>query len=208
MKPTSKNRKSRALASCLRCRKVLGNVIGHARWCGVKSRYDPERFWAKVDKSGGPDACWPYTGYITPEGYGWAYTGLPTGQQQTHGAHRQAWINTYGPIPGDLQVCHHCDNPPCCNPKHLFTGTNNDNTLDMLRKERHRRKLSAAQVREIIPLKGTEQADDVGRRIRCMRRHYRRNLGWTLMAASTAAGSAGSDEGLSEREKGTATAAA
>lgn len=143
--------------------KFCNSKCSHAH-LSASAVYDPERFWAKVDKSGGPDACWPYTGYITPEGYGWAYTGLPAGQQQTHGAHRQAWINTHGPIPKELQVCHHCDNPPCCNPKHLFTGTVNDNMMDKIWKERHRRKLTAAQVREIIPLKGKERADDVGPR--------------------------------------------
>lgn len=172
MRPASNNRKSRwgdgptgRMKPCKFCgkefycipfrdkpgkneQKFCNSKCSHAH-LSASAVYDPKRFWAKVDKSGGPDACWPYTGYITPEGYGWAYTGLPAGQQQTHGAHRQAWINTYGPIPKGLQVCHHCDNPPCCNPKHLFTGTNKDNTLDMLHKERHRRKLSADQVRQI-----------------------------------------------------------
>jgi hypothetical protein len=51
-------------------------------------------------------------------------------------AHRVAWELTYGPIPAGLYVCHHCDNPPCCNPAHLFLATNAGNAQDMSRKGR------------------------------------------------------------------------
>jgi len=48
-----------------------------------------------------------------------------------------AWQITYGPIPDGLFCLHHCDNPPCVRPDHLFLGTAADNTLDMMRKGRH-----------------------------------------------------------------------
>jgi len=52
-------------------------------------------------------------------------------------AHRKAWEDEHGPIPPGMNVCHHCDNPPCINPDHLFLGTQKDNAVDMSRKGRH-----------------------------------------------------------------------
>lgn len=87
-----------------------------------------ERFWAKVDKSG---ECWEWTGCKQPSGYGKFRI-----NSQHHRAHRVAWQLTYGDIPSDLLVCHHCDNPSCVNPAHLFLGTQKDNVQDSVRKGR------------------------------------------------------------------------
>jgi hypothetical protein len=99
------------------------------------------RFWSKVDKSGGPGTCWPWTGSVSSSGYG-SLTHAGRGIK----AHRRAWELTNGAIPpGDgphgTCVCHRCDNPLCCNPAHLFLGTTADNTHDMIAKGRKFRPL-------------------------------------------------------------------
>lgn len=80
---------------------------------------------------GRPDDCWPWTGCRTPKGYGLA--GFTSG---TVGAHRLSYRMHKGEIPPGMVVCHRCDNPPCCNPNHLFLGTHRDNVLDKIAKGR------------------------------------------------------------------------
>ena len=92
----------------------------------------PDRFWSKVDRSGGPDACWPWTGSKNPQtGYGVIQI-----EGRHTGTHRVAWELANGKPLGDLVACHHCDNPICCNPSHIFAGTHGDNSRDRFAKGR------------------------------------------------------------------------
>lgn len=95
-----------------------------------------ERWEEKVDRSGGPDACWLWTSVVSRDGYGriWSEGRMP-------GAHRVAWELFRGPIPkggGQHRTCvlHRCDVPICVNPGHLFLGTDADNVADMTAKGR------------------------------------------------------------------------
>lgn len=149
--------------SCLTCGRYfltrkLKIEAGRGKYCSRPciKRKDPEtRFWQKVDKSGGPTACWPWTGKRDQDNYG----SFSTGHSKRAKAHRMAIELTTGSAPEKLAVCHHCDNPPCCNPAHLFLGTRADNIRDMIDKggfvplppgEQHPvAKLSNAEVVEI-----------------------------------------------------------
>jgi hypothetical protein len=94
----------------------------------------PRLGWsARVDRSGGPDACWPYTGSCDAAGYGSAKV-----DGKSVGTHRLAYQEANGPIPSDVFVLHRCDNPPCCNPTHLFAGDQQANMDDMTSKGRGR----------------------------------------------------------------------
>jgi len=66
-----------------------------------------------------------------------SYYYLPSGKKTTEKAHRKAWALTFGPIPPKILICHHCDNPACYRPIHLFAGSHRDNAKDCVAKGRH-----------------------------------------------------------------------
>ena len=107
-----------------------------------------KRFWEKVEKT---KTCWFWNAYKNEHGYGHFSIG-----KKKFKAPRMAWELTSGKIPHGLWVLHHCDNPPCVNPTHLFLGTRKDNNSDMKQKGRQARgerngsaKLNERTVREM-----------------------------------------------------------
>ena len=89
-----------------------------------------ERYWSYVIKSENPDACWGWSGYADKAGYGTMNLRVNSLRSNPVKAHRFSYELHFGPITGGLHVCHHCDNPPCTNPSHLFLGTHADNMHD------------------------------------------------------------------------------
>jgi hypothetical protein len=89
--------------------------------------------------------CWVWTGKSRTSvgGYGLIGKGGRTGQMV---AHRASWELHVGPIPDGMSVLHHCDNPPCVRPEHLFLGTRSDNMRDMQEKHRHPTRQQAQRV--------------------------------------------------------------
>lgn len=104
---------------------------GLKRVRGLKVEDPAAHFWARVDQSEGPDACWPWKAkarYL--HGYGALVFNVGDGWKN-YGAHRIAFFLAEGrtQAPG-LDVMHSCDNKICCNPAHLREGTRSENTRD------------------------------------------------------------------------------
>lgn len=97
-----------------------------------------DRLWASVDRSGGPESCWEWSGTTRPSGYGQITVRRHSGEQSTMRVHRLAYMICKGQIPAGMFVCHSCDNRRCCNPAHLWLGTPKQNTSDMFTKGRDR----------------------------------------------------------------------
>ena len=109
-----------------------------------------QRFFGRFAKL--ETGCWQWRAHTDKDGYGV----LPGDSKNTR-AHRFSYEFHKGPIPDGLVICHHCDNPGCVNPEHLFVGTKKDNAQDALRKKRHyvgekngRSKLTEENVKEIL----------------------------------------------------------
>ena len=106
-----------------------------------------DRFWSKVDKSSN---CWNWT---AGKSRGYGYINIDGKNIQ---AHRFSWEYYNGKIPetsGYHGTCvlHHCDNPSCVNPKHLFLGSQRKNMDDMLTKCRQAKgdKISLSKLTEV-----------------------------------------------------------
>ncbi len=149
-------RRPRETVTCDQCLKhfvrYASDIQPGRQFCSRDCKHAARRartiatFWDRVARTEG---CWEWTGPRVKQGYG------KVGSEASR-THRLAWTLTYGPIPAGLDVCHTCDNPPCCRPDHLRLGTRGENMRDAARKgrtlqgERHpMSKLTSAQVYEI-----------------------------------------------------------
>lgn len=130
----------------------------------IKPEKFKEHFEARLMRNS-ETGCLEWTGGKLRAGYGRVRVG-----EKSHLAHRVAFALANGPIPSEQCVCHRCDNPSCCNPDHLFLGSQSENVTDMWKKGRaydrtgsknSSAKLTEDDVREIRRLKaeGAVQAD-------------------------------------------------
>lgn len=93
------------------------------------------RFWAKVDRSQGPDSCWNWLGYKHPDGHG--QLKITAISKRPLYAHRLAWeLANNQSIPDGKIIRHDCDNPACCNPAHHRLGTQFENMRDCMSRNR------------------------------------------------------------------------
>jgi hypothetical protein len=114
---------------------IVTAVYSEMRAALIPGRYCPhtiERFWSKVAR-GAPDQCWPWKGGTDGRGYGKVFA-----SDRHRKAHVVAYEIIVGPVPEGKVLCHSCDNPPCCNPGHLWPGTKRENSEDMWKKGRAR----------------------------------------------------------------------
>lgn len=98
-------------------------------------------FWARVN-IGSEDECWPWMGSMVTAGYGqWNWHGRSArAHRLAYEFHNKVYLPQQERVTKDcVCVLHTCDNPPCCNPKHLFLGTHLINKHDSMRKGRHTR---------------------------------------------------------------------
>lgn len=101
----------------------------------LRSLTPAQRFWQKIERHG-PEECWPWTGSTMNGGHGEFFVSPDRGRIPAHVfalelAGKSATAGQEG--------CHHCDNPPCCNPAHLYFGTRQQNIDDMWARGRGRR---------------------------------------------------------------------
>lgn len=90
------------------------------------------RFWSKVDRQE-PEDCWLWQAAINGQGYG---VFKLDGKSQS--AHRVAFMLENGAF-AEANTCHTCDNKLCCNPTHLYDGTDQQNVRDAVGRGQHPR---------------------------------------------------------------------
>lgn len=116
---------------------------------------DYDRFMQHVDTSGGPDACHPWTRARNRDGYGWFGSGGASGLAPR-------WLLGYlrgEPLRTDEYACHHCDNSPCVNERHLYVGDHERNMRDKAQRGRAWSPQTDAQRAQTHCLRGHDLAN-------------------------------------------------
>jgi hypothetical protein len=133
---------------CGNVRTIYGSLLttGHTKSCGcyksdvnrnAMSTMQFKKYGETIDrffkrfKVNEQNGCWEWLSSSDKDGYG-----LLWGKGKRILAHRYSYKHHYGIDPGELNVCHKCDNPRCVNPDHLFLGTTKDNVQDCMDKGR------------------------------------------------------------------------
>ncbi|OMC07085.1 HNH endonuclease [Mycolicibacterium fortuitum] len=110
-----------------------------------------ERFWPKVDASGGPSQCWHWTAaFDKDDGYG-----RFTIAGRSHLAHRVSFSLAFGPVGSDVEIDHTCFTRLCVNPKHLRPVTHKQNNENRRSANRN----SKTGVRGVFPCRGGYRAE-------------------------------------------------
>lgn len=136
---------------CLHCGNPFKARGDYNRYCSipcanrglVKIKDPTERFWSHVKKQA-DEKCWLWTGYRNVQGYGSLFL-----NHRTVRSHRYSYELTFGKIPEGMDVLHRCDNTSCVNPHHLYVGTDAENALDCVNRNRLPTKLARIQIDEI-----------------------------------------------------------
>lgn len=143
-------------------RRMCSNACAWAAKSPTVEQY-AEKFWKRVDKSS-PTGCWVWQGYCQKFGHGWLGSRFGL-------AHRFAWSLLRGPLDAKACLLHHCDNPPCVNPEHLYVGDRQDNMRDKVARNRIQKgqdspkaRLTDADVLEIRRLRYEVGAAELAKR--------------------------------------------
>lgn len=150
-------KKSQKTGFASACKNCLGNK-------DFKSDTIEEYLDKRIDKSV-DTGCWDWTGHKDKAEYG-VICNPWRKQFGTQFAHRVSYIVSKGQIEEGMLICHHCDNPSCVNPDHIYEGTAQDNVNDRTIRNRHKgpnRKLTPEQVREIRKLSKISAQRDIAK---------------------------------------------
>lgn len=160
-----------------RCRGHTGfKPGGEVRLANLSEEEKFDRYKASFDKNViRKEGCWDWKGAVAKGGYPVMSCKKILGPDR---GHRASWIIHKGPIPEGKCVCHHCDNPICTNPEHLWIGTSKENNDDKVKKcrqsmlppphkvgsENGASKLKEEQIKEIrLLLEKCETSREIGR---------------------------------------------